>query len=169
MRPSFQIFSDRINCVEVGVGKGDNAFEMLSQLPRAKFFLVDSYDVNNSTFQFGQIFTVEEREKFIETVKLKIAPVENGRVEWLIEDSVIAANRFADEYFDYVYIDAQHEYDAVVRDISAWLPKVRKGGVIGGDDCGVPAVKRAVKDVARKFNMDVTYGATHPDWIAVKK
>ena len=169
MRPSFQFFLEKINCVEVGVGGGANVLDMLAALPHAKVFLVDSYDVNNSTFQFERVFTSEERDKFIENVKEKLAPVDNGRIEWLIEDSVTAANRFSDEYFDYVYIDAQHEYEAVVRDIAAWFPKVKKGGVIGGDDCGVNGVKQAVKDMARKLNLDVTYGTAHPDWMAVKR
>ena len=168
MRPSFQCFLDKINCAEIGVGSGEKGLVMLTALPRAKFFLVDSYDVNNSTFQFGRIFTEEERAEFIEKAKQKLA-VDNDRIEWLIEDSVIAANRFSDEYFDYVYIDAQHEYEAVVRDISAWFPKVKKGGVIGGDDCGEAGVKQAIKDMERKFNLNVSYGTAYPDWMAIKR
>lgn len=168
MRSSFQFFLERIKCVEVGVGGGANALMMLTALPHARFFLVDSYDVNNSTFQFGHVFTGEERDKFIEDVKQKLAPAGDGRIEWLIEDSVAASNRFSDEYFDYVYIDAQHEYDAVGRDISAWLPKVKKGGVIGGDDCGEAGVKQAIKDMERKFNLNVVYGTSYPDWMAIK-
>jgi len=169
MRSSFQYFLERINCVEVGVGGGANALVMLTALPYARFFLVDSYDVNKSTFQFGYVFTEEERAKFIDDVKQKLAPVDNGRIEWLMEDSLIAANRFSDWYFDYVYIDAQHEYEAVVGDISVWFPKVKKGGVIGGDDCGEAGVKQAVKDMARKLNLDISYGASYPDWMAVKR
>lgn len=51
MRSSFQFFLDKITCAEIGVGAGANALKMLESLPCARFFLIDSYDVNNSTFQ----------------------------------------------------------------------------------------------------------------------
>tara|TARA_Y100000310_G_C20694545_1_gene824618 strand:- start:4630 stop:5115 length:486 start_codon:yes stop_codon:yes gene_type:complete len=46
--------------------------------------------------------------------------------------STNAAKLFNDSYFDLVYIDALHTYDAVLADIKAWLPKVKKGGIISG-------------------------------------
>ena len=39
-----------------------------------------------------------------------------------------AAEKFEDESFDLVYIDASHWYKDVVKDIELWLPKVKKGG-----------------------------------------
>jgi len=48
--------------------------------------------------------------------------------------SPIAANMFPDGYFDFVYIDAGHDYENVMKDLTAWFPKVRKGGLICGDD-----------------------------------
>jgi predicted O-methyltransferase YrrM len=57
---------------------------------------------------------------------------------------------FADESIDFVYIDASHEYDDLVADIKAWLPKLNKGGIMAGDDYGVgvhPDVKRAVDEL----------------------
>jgi len=35
---------------------------------------------------------------------------------------------------DLVFLDADHSYEGVRADIAAWLPKVRKGGWIGGHD-----------------------------------
>ncbi len=48
--------------------------------------------------------------------------------------SVVAATMFPDNYFDLVYIDGDHRYNAVKADIEAWLPKVRPGGTIAGHD-----------------------------------
>jgi len=45
---------------------------------------------------------------------------------------------FPDGYFDFVYIDADHTYDMVKKDIQLWLPLVKKGGMMGGHDYGFP-------------------------------
>lgn len=49
-------------------------------------------------------------------------------------ESVDAARFFWDGYFDFVYIDGDHRKEFVLQDINAWLPKVRKGGIIAGHD-----------------------------------
>ena len=48
--------------------------------------------------------------------------------------SLEAVNLFEDHSLDFVYIDAIHTYEAVKSDINAWLPKVKKSGLIGGHD-----------------------------------
>lgn len=49
---------------------------------------------------------------------------------------------------DVVFIDALHDYDSVMQDISLWWPKVREGGFICGHDFQhkFPGVMRAVAD-----------------------
>ena len=42
------------------------------------------------------------------------------------------ADKFQDKYFDFIYIDADHSYDGVKRDIELYLPKCK--GIIGGHD-----------------------------------
>jgi hypothetical protein len=44
-------------------------------------------------------------------------------------DSVTAAATFADRSLDFVYIDGDHSYAGCRRDILAWAPKVKVGGV----------------------------------------
>ena len=48
--------------------------------------------------------------------------------------SLETAPLFMDGYFDLVFIDGDHSYDAVTEDIKAWLPKVRNGGILCGHD-----------------------------------
>ena len=46
----------------------------------------------------------------------------------------IAANLFPDGTLDFVYIDANHTYEAVLNDIALWYPKVKSGGILAGHD-----------------------------------
>jgi predicted O-methyltransferase YrrM len=49
-----------------------------------------------------------------------------------------------------VFIDGDHEYDGVKEDIEAWMPKVRKGGILAGHDYqsgSFPGVDKAVQEV----------------------
>lgn len=59
-------------------------------------------------------------------------------------DSVQASGRFADNYFDLVFIDADHEYAGVRADLAAWWPTVRPGGVFCGHDIDSDKDKRGV-------------------------
>ncbi len=71
------------------------------------------------------------------------------RVQLLLSDSVSAAELFADESLAWVHLDARHDYDSVCADIAAWLPKVRPGGWLSGDDYDAwqwPGVVQAVAD-----------------------
>jgi hypothetical protein len=62
----------------------------------------------------------------IEPVQQYITPVRMTSLE--------AAGTYADNSLDFVFIDAQHDYDSVHADILAWWPKVKIGGVIAGHD-----------------------------------
>jgi predicted O-methyltransferase YrrM len=35
---------------------------------------------------------------------------------------------------NWVYLDAAHDFDSVVRDLNAVLPKLRPGGIVAGHD-----------------------------------
>lgn len=47
----------------------------------------------------------------------------------------------------FCYVDAAHDYDSVKRDILAWTPKVRPGGVLAGHDAQCADVMKAVKEL----------------------
>ncbi|MFN2529736.1 MAG: class I SAM-dependent methyltransferase [Pyrinomonadaceae bacterium] len=55
-------------------------------------------------------------------------------ISLIISDSVEASQLFADGAIHWVHLDARHDYASVCSDIQAWLPKVRSGGWLSGDD-----------------------------------
>ena len=59
-----------------------------------------------------------------------------------------AAPKVEDESLDFVFIDAEHSYEAVTADIKAWEPKVKPGGWVMGHDYSdrFQGLKRAVDE-----------------------
>jgi hypothetical protein len=66
--------------------------------------------------------------------------------------SVEAAEFFKDESISFCFIDGAHDYHSVLTDISVWMKKIRRGGVIAGHDYdnSWPDVIRAVDDILGK-------------------
>jgi hypothetical protein len=76
---------------------------------------------------------------------------------------------FPDEYFDWVYIDADHSYDGVSRDANMAASKVRKGGYLVFNDfahmdpfLGAYGVHRAVVDFAVSKGWEFSWFAYNP-------
>jgi predicted O-methyltransferase YrrM len=51
-------------------------------------------------------------------------------------------NRFEDESLDILHIDGNHSEECATRDVTNWLPKVKKGGYIVFDDVSWPGTKK---------------------------
>lgn len=82
--------------------------------------------------------------------------------------SLDAAAMIEDKIADLVFIDAGHSYSEVKEDIKAWLCKVRKGGILCGDDYQMEEVASAVEDTLG----DCGYSKVENDgriwWITVR-
>ena len=71
-------------------------------------------------------------------------------VQLIIAESVNASRLFPDASLEWVHLDARHDYRSVKADIEAWLPKLRIGGWLSGDDYDRekwPEVVRAVEEL----------------------
>ena len=82
------------------------------------------------------------------------------------KNSLEAAKDFENESCDVVYIDMDHTYEAVKKDIEAWLPKVKTGGYLAGHDYGFEAVAKAVNEA---FPKDKIITMDGPSWIFKKE
>ena len=135
--------------VEVGVYEGKSfaylMVEMINAGKRFNIFAVDSFT-----------FTGENGKSILDNFIENMKPVE-GKYSIIKDQSWNAANKFEDGSIDFVFIDADHVYESVKRDILAWLPKVKKGGIIAGHDyCNEhPGVIQAVDEIfGEKLNRD---------------
>jgi predicted O-methyltransferase YrrM len=68
--------------------------------------------------------------------------------------SLEGAKQFEDGTVDFLMIDGDHNYPAVRDDIQAWLPKMRKGGLISGDDYLWPGVYQSCAEVFGKDGVE---------------
>jgi hypothetical protein len=87
-----------------------------------------------------------------------------------------AVYNFPDEYFDLIYIDADHSYEGCKQDLDDWWPKLKKGKFFIGDDYSyshapVTGVKfgviPAVNEFAKKNNVTVYELPSH-GWAIIK-
>lgn len=69
-----------------------------------------------------------------------------GRVSIIRDWTTKAAQQVPDESLDFVFIDADHSYEAVKADIAAWTPKIKKLGLLAGHDYEWPGVEQAVNE-----------------------
>jgi cephalosporin hydroxylase len=104
----------------------------------------------------GVLFDITNpaKQKF---VKVTVGPlVDNLRrcgvlsmVTHIVHDSAKSAYLFADNSLEFVFVDADHRYDAVKRDLNAWMPKIKIGGILAGDDYNstYPGVTKGVFDI----------------------
>ena len=76
---------------------------------------------------------------------------------------------FEDEFFDWVYIDADHSYSGALRDAKACVPKVRAGGCLIFNDfahidpyLGRYGVHCAVVDFMEESRWPMRYLSMHP-------
>lgn len=65
--------------------------------------------------------------------------------------SIDVSSQFEDESIDFIFIDASHDYDNVLADITAWYPKLKPGGLISGDDYAL-CWSGVIKAVDEYFN-----------------
>lgn len=60
--------------------------------------------------------------------------------------SMEAVHRYTNGSIDFLMLDGDHSYEAVRDEIAAYLPKMRPGGLMSGDDYLWPGVKQAVDE-----------------------
>ncbi len=141
---------------ELGVLYGDTTLTILNRCSVKKYYAIDLW--RNYDGYDDEVWHIPEimgragdklYKRFMERVS-KFPQVEIIR-EW----SELAHKHIKDGELDFCFIDANHDYEYAYEDIKLYLPKVKKGGIICGDDYRLESVKEAVTDFFRNTGYKV--------------
>jgi len=115
---------------------------------KISFDCIDSWDGRN---EGGHGYNSNHMVDFI--IRMKLA---DGYFTPISGVTPEIAKSYANESLDFVWIDALHEYEYVKADIIAWLPKIKKGGYLGGHDYvegHANGVEKAVKEMLPTYKI----------------
>lgn len=154
---------------EVGVDHGWN----LTNLCKCKPDLAVAIDIWDYT-PYYEFYNKEFHERnYREIIRRKLE--ENNCILPIRLDSIQAAQIFSDKYFDFIYIDASHDYHSVKLNIETYWPKLNNNRFMAGHDYmnghkDIPAeklritgdpircefgVKQAVDEFVEKYNLEL--------------
>jgi predicted O-methyltransferase YrrM len=144
------------NFVEIGSWKGKSSAYMAVEIANSgkdiKFHCVDTWLGSLEHQGFGEVMS----DSLFNIFSYNMHPVREYYTA-VRKPSIKAAKEYSDNFFDFIFIDASHEYADVLADLEAWYPKLKDGGVFAGHDYELlwPGVIRAVDEFAKDKNLKV--------------
>lgn len=109
--------------VEVGNHKGEFCAPFYSRWEGKLFYCVDHYVTDKGVVHWQDYAALEERM------------IATGKPwKFIGKESSVASTYFPDNFFDFIYLDAGHNYDSISKDLRCWWPKLRSGGIFAGHD-----------------------------------
>lgn len=147
---------------EIGVGFGENAENMLRVLSIRKLFLIDPFQ---PYLQDGELIT-RWYSKSVFSTENRLSKFKD-KIEFVRRESSKASNLIPDN-LDFVYVDGNHAYQFVKKDLQLYYPKVRENGVIGGHDFSIGSlgVCKAVIRFVNENNLNLQGRGV--DWWIIK-
>lgn len=135
--------------IEIGVFRGKNAEILRKMFPDAHLYLIDPWKPNPDYLKSGS--AVSEDPIVYEKAYRRVEKLfSNDPNVTLIKKCSHEACDDVPNSVDLVFIDANHAYPVVRRDILLWKDKVRPGGILSGHNYGrvrLPGVKKAVDEI----------------------
>lgn len=166
--------------LELGVQTGEFSKQILSQWHGKMLYLIDCWEKQENYIDIANKDNVEQNRNYKKTIK-NTKPYEK-RVKIIKSFSKEAVCQFEDNFFDFIYIDANHSYDAVKEDLEVWWSKLKPKGLFCGHDffdgdlyntstnefLGNFGVKKAVSEFAANNDSKVFSGPCS-SWYFFKK
>lgn len=156
---------------EIGVHRGSHCRMLCEAIPKLKLLCIDSWQYYDD---YRQRYSQDRLDGCMEQTKQVLTGYDFQIIKG---DSIESSKNIPDESLDFVFIDANHEFQHVVNDIAAWAKKVRPGGIVSGHDFKdfrAPQELIQVKDAvlgwthAYDIQLFVFEGDNGPIWFYIK-
>lgn len=112
---------------EIGVQAGKYSKSLCDANPKMEFYGIDPWLEYEDLPIHGK---QEDQDSGYEIAKARVP----SNCTLIRKKSMDALVDFPDRYFDFVYVDGNHEFVHATMDIHYWLKKIRVGGIIAGHD-----------------------------------
>ena len=122
---------------EIGVAVGDFSAAILKFAEPQKLHLIDPWEYQDRAdyHQDPNNITQSLADQRFAAVENRFGgEVASGKVEIHRAYSTEVACDFEDGYFDWLYLDAMHTFDAAIADLEAFWPKLKPDGFLLGHD-----------------------------------
>lgn len=137
-KPDVYVALEKIGCktgIEIGVREAGNLKNLAKNkaFEEGKLYGLDCWkeDPEKPEFNDASYTQIELNNQYNKCIEMFS---DRPWVEIIRDFSIEGSQRFEDSYFDFIYIDAGHDYDSVRDDLKAWWPKLKEGGVFSGHD-----------------------------------
>jgi len=158
---------------EIGVWKGEMSRNLLMLNPLLRLLMVDNWKSareRSKAYRISGDYIARVNVQRMGLAKRQAhesTEFAAGRRTILYTDSLDAAGLVPKASLDFVFIDAEHTYEAATADIQAWLPAIKPGGLLSGHDYsppgelspkGWPGVVRAVDEFVERGGLTLDRG-----------
>lgn len=170
-RRKWHCITDRIKSIpapvgaEIGVHQGELSRHLLRRNKTLFLYMIDmwshdTYSGKGEESAKEKYIRLYQDECILNLQKAKdVTHKFKSRRKIIQGDSVLSAADIPDGSLDFVFIDADHSYEGVRRDIAAWHGKIKKGGLICGHD--YPRYTGVVQAVNEIFGARVELDKDH--------
>jgi len=148
-----------LKIAELGIFQGQFSKIILEKMHPSELFLVDIFptEMVSGDKDGNNIISVDLEKMYTKIVD----EFKNSEVVKVVKSHTVDfLNSLKDEYLDVVYIDADHSYEAVKKDLEFSFKKIKNNGIIMGHDYTngmFPEVVRAVDEFCKKYNLNIEY------------
>ena len=152
---------------EIGVYTGNFSERIFAQTCPMELHLIDPWEFQeDDDYKLDDANVPQEQaDRHYEIVCNKFAPQIEAEVVKVHRDySENVADAFPDEFFDWIYIDANHTYEACLSDLRLYAPKVKSNGFVCGHDyanhASAQAMQFGVVEAVNQFVCETGYDFT---------
>jgi predicted O-methyltransferase YrrM len=151
-----------IVAAEIGTYKGENALNMLEKLNIKKIYLIDPYEVYEN---YEEDISSKNTDENYNSARRRLRKYSKKTI--YIKKFSDEAWKFIPEELEFVYVDGNHEYEYVKKDMEIYWKKLKKGGILAGHDISWPGVSKAFCEFVQEKKLLPLIQAM--DWWVVKK